>query len=179
MIRKIFLKSTKKTTLGEGHIMQRCEKCGQENNNYAERCVYCGEFLYIAVDHDDIQYNHPRRKIKRRHNDFTEDIIDELSNSNNEASEYMDIDDNPFTQAIEKNSYHEKNRYINDDYIDESFINPGDSSFHDLEVNNPDTLEEEIIEELTGYRQQQPPKKTAPDRPSGGLEKKDQKKQDT
>lgn len=139
--------------------MQRCEKCGQENNNYAERCVYCGEFLYIAVDHDDIQYNHPRRKIKRRHNDFTEDIIDELSNSNNEASEYMDIDDNPFTQAIEKNSYHEKNRYINDDYIDESFINPGDSSFQDLEVNNPDTLEEEIIEELTGYHQQQPPKK--------------------
>ena len=124
--------------------MQRCEKCGQVNNNYEERCVYCGEFLYIAVDHDDKQYNYTQKGSRRKH-DFTDDIIEELTNSNNEASEYMDLEDNPFTRTIEDNSYHETDRYINDDYIDDSFINPGDNDFHDIEAspekvfeNNPD-----------------------------------------
>lgn len=139
--------------------MQRCEKCGQLNNNYEERCIYCGEFLYIAVDHDDIQYNHPQHRRIRRNKDFTEDIIDELSNSNNEATEYMDIDDNPFTKTIEDNSYHEEARYINDDYIDDSFINMGDENFHEPELNNPDITDEELIEQLEDERQIQPPKK--------------------
>ncbi|MDO5825312.1 MAG: hypothetical protein BZ137_02565 [Methanosphaera sp. rholeuAM130] len=130
--------------------MQKCEKCGQYNYNYEERCVYCGEFFYIAVNHDD-GYTHTPK-----HHDFTDDIIDELSNSNNEATEYMDIDDNPFTKTIEKNSYHEDARYINDDYIDGSFINEGDGNFHDLEVNEAKLPDEAIFEE---ERNVNPPKK--------------------
>ncbi|MBO7719470.1 MAG: hypothetical protein J6S29_04880 [Methanosphaera sp.] len=138
--------------------MQRCEKCGQVNNNYEERCIYCGEFLYIAVDHDDLQYNHPQQKRIRRNNDFAEEIIDELSNTNNEATEFMDIDDNPFTKTIEDNAYHEDTKYINDDYIDDSFINNTDENFQEMEADY-NTYEHELIDELESDRQVQQPKK--------------------
>ena len=33
--------------------MQECPYCGQLNSDFEDRCVYCGELLYIQVEHDD------------------------------------------------------------------------------------------------------------------------------
>ena len=148
--------------------MQRCEKCGQINNNYEERCIYCGEFLYIAVDHDDNQYHQQPSRKRTVRDDFTDEIIEELSNTNNEATEFLDIEDNPFTRTIEDNSYHEDTSYVNDDYIDDSFINAGDRDFRDFEVNEghdifeEDNIQEDIYPDDTfeeDDRQVKPPKK--------------------
>ena len=125
--------------------MQRCEKCGQINNNYEERCVYCGEFLYISVDHDDRQYD------SQDDNDFTSQIIEELTNSNNEAAQYMDIDDNPFTKTIEDNSYHENSR-SRDTFMDDEdeFINDRDVNFRDIELNKHNRDDEDLFEDDDG-----------------------------
>jgi hypothetical protein len=148
--------------------MQRCEKCGQINNNYEERCIYCGEFLYIAVDHDDNQYHQQPSRKRTVRDDCTDEIIEELSNTNNEATEFLDIEDNPFTRTIEDNSHHEDTSYVNDDYIDDSFINAGDRDFRDFEVNEghdifeEDNIQEDIYPDDTfeeDDRQVKPPKK--------------------
>lgn len=33
--------------------MQQCLHCGQYNEDYEDYCAYCGEELYIEIDHDD------------------------------------------------------------------------------------------------------------------------------
>ncbi|OED30327.1 zinc ribbon domain-containing protein [Methanosphaera sp. WGK6] len=33
--------------------MQRCQYCGQLNDDYEENCAYCGEPFYITVNHDE------------------------------------------------------------------------------------------------------------------------------
>lgn len=102
--------------------MQRCEKCGQMNYNSAEKCIYCNHYFFISVDHDNQNYSTHRHGTTSA--DITNEIIEELSNSNNDAAEYFDIDDNPFTKSIESNSYYEE----------EDFINHRDDQFHDVEI---------------------------------------------
>lgn len=77
--------------------MQRCEKCGQVNYNYEDQCAYCGADLYISVDEND--------DYSSSDNDLTNDIINELSQS---ESEPIDINDNPFNRVIEENQFIEK-----------------------------------------------------------------------
>lgn len=112
--------------------LQRCDKCGQLNDNYEERCIYCGEYLYISVDQDDNHY-----KVQ---DDFTNEIIEELTNNNNEAMEFLDINDNPFTKSIEENLFDEED----DEYTEEiDFINDSDNDFHDLEITRDTYIEDQ------------------------------------
>ena len=84
--------------------MQRCEQCGQINDNYDERCVYCGAYLYISVDQEDNQFNYSDDDDSI---DLTSEILDELTQSDSEPLDYNDASDNLFDRVVEDNLYHE------------------------------------------------------------------------
>jgi hypothetical protein len=86
-----------------GIIMQRCEQCGQINKNYEERCVYCGSYLSISVDHEDEQFNHYDDS-----RNLTDEILNELTQNNTEPLDYNDETSSLFDQVVEDNLYHEE-----------------------------------------------------------------------
>ena len=100
-----------------GIIMQRCEQCGQINKNYEERCVYCGSYLSISVDHEDESFNHYNNSM-----DLTDEILNELTQNNSEPLDHNDETSSLFDEVVEKNLYHEE---------EEEFIYPEEEDEED------------------------------------------------
>lgn len=65
--------------------MQQCLQCGQYNEDFEDHCVYCGEPMYIQIDHqteykmDDLYAKSIARELIDDNTNMFEDDIDEIT----------------------------------------------------------------------------------------------------
>ena len=139
--------------------MQRCPYCGQLNDDFEEQCIYCGELLYIAVEHEDNKYN------RERDNDdshrYADRIAQELIDDERRRQEKLkhqrndlvkDIDDlDDFAKELLRP---ENNTNITDEEED-FFYKPEESPYEvepqqneiPVQDNNNQIREEQIVQE--------------------------------
>ena len=151
--------------------MQRCQYCGQLNDDFEEACIYCGEPLYIKVNHDDeYQYvdedddfaiqiarellEEEENKNKRKPKSFDE--LDEF------AKELLGSDTNIFSD--EKETAFEEDEIIPDHNTDEEekipepVIKDTQEEYSDDEIIDEEYIdEEEIFDDIEPYNQENIP----------------------
>ena len=105
--------------------MQQCLHCGQYNEDYEDYCAYCGEELYIEIDHDDSK----DRKIDHLYADsIAREIID--SNTNIFEDELEEVtkellgeneeNDKTFITDIDEYDFNSDNKQVQ--FADEKLI---------------------------------------------------------
>ncbi len=87
--------------------MQQCFHCGQLNEEYEDYCVYCGEALFIEVDHEgDVKMDHlyadsiANELLDENTNIFEDDIDEitrELLGETDKKEDTIIIDDEEYT----------------------------------------------------------------------------------
>ncbi|MCD7781668.1 MAG: hypothetical protein LUG89_03105 [Methanosphaera sp.] len=74
--------------------MQRCQYCGQLNDDLTDACIYCGEPLYIQVNHDDDYTNDNDHRYAIQ---VAQELLDEEENDKKRRSRkpqsFDDLDD--------------------------------------------------------------------------------------
>lgn len=80
--------------------MQRCPYCGQLNDDFEDRCIYCGELLYIAVEHDDNQYDRERDNDDDSHR-YADRIAQELIDDERRRQEKLKHQRNDLVKDID------------------------------------------------------------------------------
>ena len=84
--------------------MQQCLHCGQYNEDYEDYCAYCGEELYIEIDHDD------SRNPKMDHL-YADSIAREIIDSNTNV---FDNELNEVTKELLGENEEDKNNFLMD-----------------------------------------------------------------
>lgn len=127
--------------------MQECPYCGQQNSDFEDRCVYCGELLFIEVEHDEeknsfddikndinhqyaakiarelLEEEQKKQKLKSYDDfdDFTKDLLDPMDISREITPEKEDYEDKSSDDktTYTENMFEETLSDLTDDYIEE------------------------------------------------------------
>ena len=98
--------------------MQQCLRCGQYNEEYEDYCVYCGEALFIQVDHEsDVKMDHLyadsiAKELLDENTNIFEDEMDEITREllgeTQEKKETIQIGDEEITFTMDEEYPEEK-----------------------------------------------------------------------
>lgn len=139
--------------------MQRCQYCGQLNDDITDECIYCGEPLYIEVEHDDAlsqdelsrQYaakiaqellEDERRKQKRKQPNLFDDLDDfakELLKPEDKIV-YDKEDENIFL-GEDESQFRQSTRVDEPRYVDEEDV------YYDVDTDDDIYAEDRVIDE--------------------------------
>lgn len=120
--------------------MQECPYCGQLNSDFEDRCVYCGELLYIQVEHDDEETSNDINEINHQ---YADKIAQELlkDENNKQTKTFDDLDE--FTRELLSPT----------DISDESVsISDNDDSYY-FEEDNNDTITNESFNDTNMFEE--------------------------
>lgn len=122
--------------------MQECPYCGQQNSDLEDRCVYCGELLYIKVDHqrNKSDYDTITRDINHQYaskiaNELLEDERKRVERAKKNNIDYDDFND--LTDEL----LNSDDIYVEDNIEDDSIFK------EDKTVDNPNSFSHNMFEE--------------------------------
>ena len=110
--------------------MERCSQCGQLNEDYEDYCIYCGEAMFIQVDHENTTNN------VRIDHLYADSIARELIDENTTV-----FDDDDDLSDVTK-------ELLSEDEDDDTFIMDTDEFFFDEYEDEKNEIKDEKLIQL-------------------------------
>ncbi|WP_455645571.1 zinc ribbon domain-containing protein [Methanosphaera sp.] len=132
--------------------MQRCQYCGQLNDDYEENCAYCGEPFYITVNHeDDEDVEHDINRLYAMK--IAQELLDDEKKRQEKLKRQKEVKFDDFTkELLDENTFEEnieEDPFINDDIYEEE--DKGVYDTYNPYMQTPNVMKESHIIDENSY----------------------------